>query len=110
MSAFLYPSLPHVRRHSPRGYARVSAYRPWLRDEFAFRCVYFLYREQWGRLKAGFSLDHFLPVSLFPDKEHTYDNLLYACAACNLAKGAALLPDPVKVLLDGAVRVHDDGV
>ncbi len=36
---FVYPTLPHVRRHGPRGYADYPSYRPWLRDEFAFRCV-----------------------------------------------------------------------
>jgi hypothetical protein len=60
-------------------------------------------------VKAGFSLDHFLPVSVHPKHKRSYDNLLYACAACNLAKGATLVPDPAQVLVDGAVRVHEDG-
>jgi hypothetical protein len=68
-----------------------------------------LYREQWGRVKAGFSLDHFLPVSVHPEHQRRYDNLLYACAACNRSKCAALLPDPTQVLIDEAVRVHEDG-
>jgi hypothetical protein len=109
MSAFLYPAVGHVRRHGPRGYAEVESYRPWLRDEFAFRCVYCLFREQWGRVKAGFALDHFLPVAVYPEQERRYDNLLYACVACNATKGAALLPDPTQVLLDGTVSVHEDG-
>jgi hypothetical protein len=29
------------------GYADTDSYRPWLRDEFAFRCVFCLVREQW---------------------------------------------------------------
>ena len=49
MSAFRYPAVPHARRHGPRGYADAESYRPWLRDEFTFRCVYCLFREQWGR-------------------------------------------------------------
>lgn len=109
MTAFRYPSAPHVRRHGPEGYASAEGFRPGLRDEFTFRCVYCLYREQWGRLKGHFSLDHFLPVSVHPSEERTYDNLLCACAACNLAKGARILPDPTQVLLDGAVRVLADG-
>ncbi len=36
---FSYPNRPHVRRHGPRGYANYESYRPWLRDEFSFRCV-----------------------------------------------------------------------
>ena len=60
MSApFDYPA-PHLRRHGPMGYADYASYRPWLRDEFSFRCVYCLLREQWGRVRGLFDLDHFL--------------------------------------------------
>ena len=72
------------RRHGPRGYADVESFRPWLRDEFSFRCAYCRYREQWGRLKGAFALDHFLPVSVYPKQTRTYDNLLYACRAWNV--------------------------
>ena len=109
MTAFRYPLAPHVRRHGPRGYADVESYRPWLRDEFAFRCAYCLFREQWGRVKAGFALDHFLPVSVFPGNQGVYGNLIYACVACNQSKGTLLLPDPTQVLVDEAVFVGDDG-
>lgn len=109
MTAFLYPVAPHARRHGPQGYADVASYRPWLRDEFAFRCVYCLFREQWGRLKAAFTLDHFVPVSNAPQKERTYDNLLYACAACNAVKGSVLLPDPTKAFTADSVSVDEDG-
>src|SRR5487761_1310826 len=109
MSAFRYPATPHARRHGPQGYADVDGYRPWLRDEFCFRCVYCLFREAWGRVKAGFSIDHFLPVSRHPERALSYDNLLYACAACNLAKGDAILPDPLIVLLNDNVRVNENG-
>src|SRR5579872_364747 len=60
-SAFLHPSQQLARRHGPRGYAVSRSYRPWLRDEFSFRCVYCQIREQWGRLTGEFDLDHFLP-------------------------------------------------
>jgi hypothetical protein len=68
-----------------------------------------LFREQWGRVKAGVALDHFLPVAVHPEYEGNYDNLLYACAACNQAKGVVVLPDPSQVLVDEAVWVRDDG-
>ena len=45
---FSYPAAAHVRRHGPQGYADYPSYLPWLRDEFSFRCVYCLLREQWG--------------------------------------------------------------
>jgi hypothetical protein len=88
----------------------VESYRPWLRDEFSFRCVYCLFREQWGRVKGTFDLDHFLPVALHAKRARNYANLLYACAGCNLLKGARSVPDPLAVLLDGTVTVSEDGV
>ena len=110
MTAFLYPAQPLVRRHAPQGYADVESYRPWLRDEFTFRCVYCLFREQSGRVAGTFDIDHFLPVSLRPELEWTYDNLLYACASCNAVKGKRDVPDPTTVLLDLGVRITEDGV
>lgn len=82
-SAFLYPSHPLARRHGPKGYADYQSFRPWLRDEFSFRCVYCLIREQWGRVTGEFDLDHFTPQSCRPDQMAEYDNLLYACHTCN---------------------------
>ena len=78
MSApFAYPAVPHARNHGPQGYTDYTSYRPWLRDEFSFRCVYCLFREQWGRVRGVYTLDHFLPVALHPGKATDYDNLLY---------------------------------
>ncbi len=107
---FDYPSAPHVRRHGPRGYAGYESYRPWLRDEFSFRCVYCLTREASSQLTGAYAIDHFAPVVARPDLETAYDNLLYACAACNLAKGGRVVPDPLAVLLEPAVRVGEDGI
>lgn len=86
MNAFRYPAAPHRRRHGPKGYASVESFRPWLRDEFAFACVYCRYRETWSRLKGAFALDHFCPVSVDAMRERDYDNLLYACAACKTSE------------------------
>ena len=46
-SVFQYPSSPYTRRHGPCGYSDHTSYKPWLRDEFTFRCVYCLARERW---------------------------------------------------------------
>jgi len=40
---FTYPAQPHVRKHAPAGYKDYTEYKPWLRDEFEFRCVYCLH-------------------------------------------------------------------
>jgi hypothetical protein len=106
---FRYPTTPHKRRHGPRGYSDFESFRPWLRDEFSFRCVYCLVREQWGRVQRAFDLDHFLPVARARARRLDYNNLLYACAACNAAKGAAETPDPCVVFVERSVRVNEDG-
>lgn len=106
---FTYPTTPHVRRHGPRGYADCESYRPWLRDEFSFRCVYCLIREMWGPVQGVFALEHFLPIATRPDLALEYDNLLYGCASCNLSKGSQQTPDPLRVLLAGKVEVTPDG-
>jgi hypothetical protein len=98
-----------VRRHGPQGYADYPSYRPWLRDEFTFRCVYCLLREQWGLVRGTFAIDHFLPAAVHPEKVADYDNLVYACATCNAAKGSEHVPDPCRVLLREDVRVREDG-
>lgn len=106
---FNYPPAAHVRRHGPRGYSDYESYRPWLRDEFAFRCVYCLIREMWGPVRAAYALDHFLPVVMRPDLALEYDNLLYACVSCNLGKGRQKTPNPLSILLDSDVKVGEDG-
>ncbi len=107
---FDYPLAPHVRRHGPRGYAGYESYRPWLRDEFAFRCVYCLTREVWTRFTGAYAIDHFLPVAANPDLVTDYGNLLYACIPCNLAKGSSITPDPLTVLIASGVSVSEGGV
>ncbi len=109
MVAFDYPAVAHQRRHGPQGYERAITYRPWLRDEFTFRCVYCLLREQWGRVTGEFDVEHFRPQVNSPELGVTYDNLLYACHTCNLLKGDKDLPDPSQVLTAEAARVNPDG-
>jgi hypothetical protein len=106
---FTYPAVPHERRPGPRGYADYESYRPWLRDEFAFRCVYCLIREVWGPFKGVYALDHFLPVASRPDLALDSDNLLYGCVSCNLSKGRLETPDPLSCLLDPVVQVSEEG-
>jgi hypothetical protein len=47
--------------YSSSGYVDYTSFKPWLRDEFALRCVYCLTRERW--CPAGhedFSIEHFI--------------------------------------------------
>src|SRR5206468_3770277 len=81
---FQYPPVPPPRRHGPRGYADHPLYKPWLRDEFAFRCIYCLWREVWeADGQHGFGVEHVQPQAAAPAQRLEYDNLLYACNLCN---------------------------
>lgn len=114
------PTAPHpfrypqsiTRKHGPSGYAAHGSYRPWLRDEFTFRCAYCLSREMWTRTLSGFHLDHFHARSLREDLALAYDNLVYACHSCNLSKGQRSVPIPtatsLTVALDGTISANDD--
>jgi hypothetical protein len=112
---FDYPHPQETRRHGPANYAACDSYRPWLRDEFDFRCVYCLKRETWGQVTSEFELDHFEPQSLNPKLRLDYLNLVYACRRCNAVKLDQSVADPflllrrtfVTTLPDGSLRPED---
>jgi hypothetical protein len=108
---FAYPMEAHVRKHAPAGYKGNKGFKPWLRDEFTFRCVYCLQRETWSRDGSdAFSVDHIIPVSEDPTQEFQYDNMLYACTRCNSARQETRVIDPIKVAIGEHLRVNtDDG-
>lgn len=106
---FAYPPTPHVRRHGPYGYMDYESYRDWLRDEFSFRCVFCLRREQWSPEPGNWDIDHLAPQHSHPQRKLDYDNLLYTCHTCNSTKRGKLVPDPCKVAFGECVEVHEDG-
>ena len=106
---YVYPTEAHVRRHGPGGWHDYQRYRPWLRDEFTFRCVYCLEREVWRDMRSQMHIDHFEPQALRPNLRCAYSNLLYLCPACNSLKSATLLPDPCAIALGARLRIHLDG-
>jgi hypothetical protein len=71
--------------------------------------VFCLRREVWGQVVAEFAIDHFEPVASRPDRATEYDNLLYACGACNARKADQFVADPLTELLAEAVAVGPDG-
>jgi hypothetical protein len=109
MNPFDYPLNPLIRRHEPQGYDDYTSYRPWIRDEFIFRCVFCLRREQWGRAIGEFNLDHFLPISQGQQNIHDYKNLVYACNTCNNRKRDQLVLDPTEHRILATVSVAEDG-
>jgi hypothetical protein len=109
-SLFAYPEAPHVRRHGPKGYTDYASFKPWLRDEFAFRCVYCLVRERWfPNGEAGFSVDHVEPQASAPDRLCDYTNLVYACLTCNSTRQDQRLPDPCAVGYAALLCVREGG-
>jgi hypothetical protein len=106
---YAYPAMPHQRRHGPSGWNDYHRYRPWLRDEFSFRCVYCLERELWRDMRVAMHIDHFEPQSLHAELGCVYTNLLYLCPNCNSLKRARALPDPCVTALGKCLRVHKDG-
>lgn len=88
-----YPDSPHVRRHGPKGYEDDHSFKPWLRDEFDFQCVYCLIRETWEpQGEAVFAIDHLRSRSRHRELQLEYDNLGYSCCLCNALKQDAEIP------------------
>ena len=108
---FDFPKQPIKRKHGPAGYANYGAYKPWLRDDFTFRCGYCLHRETWS--KDGwrdFVLDHFLPQTDRDDLICDYDNLYYVCHACNAHKSDRRLPvEPTKQAYGSFIQFKANG-
>jgi hypothetical protein len=109
--AFMHPRHRHVRRHGPRGYRDYRSYKPWLRDEFDFRCVYCLWRERWcADGDHAFSVDHLLPRTTHPERLCDYDNLVYACCQCNaLKQDAQMVINPCAEALGQHLEIQSDG-
>ena len=109
-NGFDYPSGPHLRKHGPQGYATYETYKPWLRDEFVFRCVYCLTRERWyPNGQACFGVDHFVPRISAPDRICDYDNLMYCCVRCNSFKQDNMPLDPCRIVMSEHIGIRDDG-
>jgi len=103
---YRYPTQVRSRRHGPAGYKDYGDYRPWVEDEFLFRCVYCLKRQKWARTDI-WSVDHLIPQADAPELECDYDNLVLACQWCNNRKLADSVPDPVAVAYGNCLRVED---
>jgi len=107
---FQYPLAPLRRRHAPAGYLRYESFKPWLRDEFQFRCVYCLSRERWfPDGDVAFGIDHLKPQSEFPQLATDYENLVYACAQCNSFRGAGVIPSPGEIAYGQHLEIAGNG-
>jgi len=108
---FDYPEKPLERKHGPAGYAGYQSYKPWLRDDFHFRCVYCLQRESWSNSgDRAFVIDHFLPQADNENLICDYDNLCYACSTCNAHKSDRHLEvDPCRRSFSKYLKVEANG-
>jgi hypothetical protein len=106
---FDYPIPQSERIHGPAGYATPESFRPWLRDEFLFRCVFCLKRETWGQVTGEFEIDHFEPQAIVPERRVDYENLVYSCRRCNAVKGNLEIEDPWKWLRSDKLEIRQDG-
>jgi hypothetical protein len=68
-----------------------------------------LLRERWCRVRGQYALDHFLPAAHHPALVTEYDNMVYACGACNLGKGDRVVPDPLVFLTEERASVSASG-
>jgi HNH endonuclease len=91
---FTYPST-FISKYAPWGYTRYASYKDWLRDEFAFRCVYCLTREKWYPTgHRAFAVEHIVPKASNKGLKTVYENLAYSCHLCNSRKGTQLTLNP----------------
>jgi hypothetical protein len=75
------------RRPNPPTRRNYQAYKPFLREDFEYRCVYCDVHENELGGPRIYTVEHFKPKSIFTELETTYTNLLYGCAICNTYKG-----------------------
>ena len=97
-----------IKRSNPPHYDDYHNYKPYLIKDFSNRCAYCNLNDV--SITTPFEIDHFIPKDAFksvrPDFETDYNNLIYACKKCNIAKsnkyeGNILSEEPTNNLLYG---------
>lgn len=81
------------KRTCTKQYKSYRSYKKYLRDDFNEKCGYC---DDSDRLVGGrrvYHIDHFAPHSKFKEKLTDYDNLIYSCSYCNLAKSDDWISD-----------------
>ncbi len=84
------------KRTCTKTYKRYRSFKRFLISDFDGSCGYCCSSHTWHGGSKHYHIDHFAPKSLFPDLETKYDNLVYSCPLCNLAKSDKWISDDHK--------------
>lgn len=87
-----------IKRTCKKSFKQYESYRPYLKEDFHSRCAYCNLLD--SSITTPFEVDHFIPVDAFkdnwPECETLYNNLVYSCKKCNVAKGKQYSGDILK--------------
>lgn len=80
----------NITRTCTKEYTNYKSYKSYLRDDFSCRCAYCNLLDT--SITTSFEVDHFIPRDTFknywPEFDTLYDNLVYSCKKCNIAKSS----------------------
>lgn len=84
-----------IIRTCTKKYAVYGTYKPALREDFKGRCAYCNLLED--SITTPFEVDHYIPRDTFkddwPELDTLYENLVFACKKCNIAKSSKYVGD-----------------
>lgn len=88
-----------ISRSTPPHFSSYGDYKPYLEKDFGERCAYCNLHSK--RITTPFEVDHFIPRKAFkgvrPSLDTDYNNLVYACKKCNVAKSGKFEGDLTEV-------------
>ena len=88
-----------ITRSAPPHFSSYGDYKPYLERDFGERCAYCNLHSK--RITKPFEVDHFIPRKAFkgvrPSLDTDYNNLVYACKKCNVAKSGKFEGDLTEV-------------
>ncbi|AEY65604.1 HNH endonuclease signature motif containing protein [Clostridium sp. BNL1100] len=91
-----------IKRSCNKNYTNYTRYKPYLKQDFSCRCAYCNLLDT--SITTPFEVDHFIPRDTFkddwPECDTLYENLIYSCKKCNIAKSSQFSGDisPKKII------------
>lgn len=74
------------QRTCTKTYASYKSYKSYLKKDFNNKCGYTDCSDFWFGGKNSFHIDHFKPLTKYPNLEKNYSNLVYCCSYVNILK------------------------